>query len=329
MGLYNSGSAPSPDPRIGEAAVMSAALGKDYLAFMKDQSKISNAWAAEDRDRSKTVFQPMEDAFIKEANTYDTPGAQRTAAREAVADVKSQAAMADDARRRDMARMGVDPRSGRAGVMERQSDMMEGLAAAGASNSARRQVRAEGRALRADAVNMGRGLAVNPATSLGLANGAMSSGFGGAMQGQAQMGNLLNTQYSQQMAKYNADQAASGSLMSGLGSLAGMAMFMSSKKVKKDKRPARGVLESLKKMPVEEWTYKDGAGDGGRHVGPYAEDFKRATGKGDGETIPVVDAIGVTMGAVKELSDKVDKLAGAKGGRKAPRSRGVMAEALA
>ena len=63
-------------------------------------------------------------------------------------------------------------------------------------------------------------------------------------------------------------------------------------------------------MPVDEWQYKRGVADGGkqRHVGPYAEDFKRETGKGDGKTIPVVDAIGTTMGAVKELSAKVDRL---------------------
>lgn len=65
-------------------------------------------------------------------------------------------------------------------------------------------------------------------------------------------------------------------------------------------------------MPVEQWKYKDGMGDGGEHIGPYAEDFQAATGKGDGATIPVVDAIGVTMKAVQELNQKVDKIAGKK-----------------
>lgn len=63
-------------------------------------------------------------------------------------------------------------------------------------------------------------------------------------------------------------------------------------------------------MPVEKWRYKEGTGmDDAEHVGPYAEDFKEATGLGDGKTINVVDAIGITMGAIQELSRKVDNLA--------------------
>ncbi|MFG1340921.1 hypothetical protein [Xanthobacter autotrophicus] len=50
-------------------------------------------------------------------------------------------------------------------------------------------------------------------------------------------------------------------------------------------------------------------GDGERHIGTYAQDFKATTGKGDGHSIPVIDAIGVTKGAVKELDAKVEKLA--------------------
>jgi hypothetical protein len=40
-----------------------------------------------------------------------------------------------------------------------------------------------------------------------------------------------------------------------------------------------------------------------------AQDFKRVTGLGDGRSISVIDAIGVTMGAVKELAEKIDTLA--------------------
>jgi hypothetical protein len=308
MGKKSSGN----DPRIGEAALKSAELGEDYLAWMKDQSKISNAWADEDRGRYKSVFEPLQDQFIEEAQAYDTAERRGTAAREAVADVKTQSLMAKDAAGREMARMGVDPRSGRAAATTGAMTLREGLAAAGAANSARKQVESEGRALKANAVNLGSGFAVNPATSLGMSSSAMSSGFNGAMSGQNQMASLLTQQ--QQMKNASAD-----SLWGGIGSVAGMGLaIFSSKDFKEDKKPARGVLEALNKMPVEEWTYKAGAGDEGRHVGPYAEDFKDATGKGDGKTIPVVDAIGVTMGAVQELSAKVDKIA------KAVKPRSVM-----
>ena len=318
--------APSADPRIGEAAVMSAELGGDYLAWMQDQAKISNAWADEDRGRDISVFRPLQDNFIEEAQNYDTPAARERAAAEARGDASAAINQAREATLRNNARMGVDPRSGRAQAGGSADAISHGLALAGTSNLARRQTESEGRSLRANAVNLGSGFAVNPATSLGLANSSGSSGFSGAMQGQQQMGSLLNTQYQQQMATHNANSAASSSLFGGLGSIAGLGLsMMSSKDVKESKKPARGVLEALESMPVEQWKYKDGVEDGGEHIGVYAEDFQKATGKGDGKSIPVVDAIGVTMGAVQELSAKVDKLTDSMPPvkLKKPKSRGI------
>jgi hypothetical protein len=41
---------------------------------------------------------------------------------------------------------------------------------------------------------------------------------------------------------------------------------------------------------------------------PYAEEFRENTGLGDGQTIAFQDAIGVTMGAVKDLDAEVRDL---------------------
>lgn len=316
-------SPPKPDKRIGEAAVMSAKIGQDYLAFMKDQAAITNDWAATDRARYQETFVPLENAMIAEAQAYDTPEARASAATEAVADVRQQAAIARaGAERRSMA-MGVTPDSGRYAGETRRGATSEALASAGAGNMARRQVEETGRSLRAGAVNLGRGFAINPATSMGLSNGAASSGFSGAMQGQAQMGSLLNTQYQQQMQGYQAKQSALGGLGSALGSafgatngfgMLGPMALASSKDMKTDKKPVMGILDAVKEMPVEKWTYKDGAGDGKTHIGPYAEDFQAKTGLGDGKSISVIDALGVTMGAVKELAQKVDGMSGKRQG---------------
>ena len=121
--------------------------------------------------------------------------------------------------------------------------------------------------------------------------------------------NLLNQQDQQA-------QASTNSLMGGIGSVAGMVAtklpmlsFLSDENAKEDKREVKGVLEALKKMPVEAWRYKKGRGEGGeqnQHVGAYAQDFKEATGLGDGKSISIIDALGVTMGAVKELAEKVE-----------------------
>jgi hypothetical protein len=192
----------------------------------------------------------------------------------------------------------------------------------------------------ANAINLGSGLAVNPATSLGLSNNAASSGFSGAQRGYAGMVNGLNAQFQNQMQGYGAAAQANSSLWGGIGSLAGLAISMSSKDYKTDKAPVRDPLSQLMDMPVEEWSYKDGIADNcaARHVGPYAEDFHKATGKGDGKTIPLQDMIGVTAGAVQQLADKVDKLTASSGkkpvkpvkpGGGAPAGRQSLAEMLA
>lgn len=302
-------SAPKPDPQIGEAAVRSAELGEQYLSFMRDQSAITNRWADEDRSRYQTVFEPLQDQFIAEAQGFDTPERRAQVGREAVGDVRQQFALGRQQEERRLASMGVRPDSGRGMDTMQRSRNAESLAAAGAQNLARRNVEDMGRNLRASAVNMGSGFAVNPGTSMGLSNAAAGAGFSGAMGGQQQKGGMLLGQHNAQMQAWQANQNMLGSTLGGIGM--GLGAFFSSKDAKEKKRKPKSALEAVKKMPVEEWQYKPGVQDGGarRHIGPYAEDFHRATGAGDGRQIEVQDALGVTMGAVQELAGKVDRLA--------------------
>lgn len=359
-----SSSAPAADPRIGEAAIKNAELGEDWLKFAEEQFKVSNerqteqdklanqvtqqqldqskqaqGWATADRNRYDTVFKPMQDKFIDEANNWDSADRQSARAAEAKADVMNNSALARQASERNMASMGVDPTSGRYAGVTRAGDQATALSAAGAENNARSTVRKEGVAMRADAINMGNGLAVNPATSLGLSSstgsaaygttaannaqaaglgGIMGQGYQGAMSGNSSMAGILNQQYGNQLNAWQAKNAASGaassSLWGGLGNLAGMGMMaMSSKDYKEDKEPVDGALDAIKSMPVEKWKYKEGIADEGEHIGAYAEDFKEATGLGDGKSINLVDGMGLTMKAVQELSEKVDELADGKG----------------
>ena len=358
------GSAPAADPNIGKAALKNAQVGEDWLKFAEEQFKVSNerqvgqdklanevtqqqldsskqaqGWATADRDRYETVFRPMQDQFIDEANSWDSAERQSARAAEAKADVMNNSALARQASERNMASMGVDPTSGRYAGVTRAGDQATALSAAGAENNARSTVRKEGVAMRADAINMGNGLAVNPATSLGLSSstgsaaygttaannaqaaglgGIMGQGYQGAMSGNSSMAGILNQQYGNQLNAWQAQNAASSasssSLWGGIGSLAGMGMMaMSSKEYKEDKQPVDGALDAIKSMPVEKWKYKDGISDGGEHIGAYAEDFQKATGLGDGKTINLVDGMGLTMKAVQELSDKIDNLEGSKG----------------
>lgn len=362
--MFKKGSskAPAPDPNIGKAALKEAELGEEWLKISKEQFAVANkrqteqdklaaqvtqqqldaskqaqGWAKEDRERYKSVFQPLQDQFIDTAQNWDSAERQDKLAAEAKADVMTNAAQQRGATQRAQAGMGVNPTSGRYAGVDRAGEQATTLAAAGAQNMSRNQVRKEGVAMKADAVNLGNGLAVNPASSLGLGvsagssamgttsannaqaagnTGILQNGYNTAMNGYSNQASILNQQYGNQLNAWNAQQQANATatsgLFSGIGSLAGMgtmAFMMSSKDVKEDKEPVEGALDAVESMPVEQWKYKDGVADGGRHIGPYAEDFQRATGKGDGKSIPVVDAVGVTMKAVQELSAKVDKIA--------------------
>lgn len=301
-------SAPDADPRIGEAAVASAQNGAAALDFMKSQAAITNKWAADDRERYQSTFVPLQDQFIKDAHEWDSP--ERLAARvdQNRAAVSNNISTAQAIQARNLAAQGVNPNSGRSAALSASTGIQSGLALAGASNAAARDVRAEADAKQAAAINLGNGQAVNPGTSIGLSNGAAQAGFSANGQGLAQQGNLLNTQYQQQMQSWQASQASASGLLSGVGGILGLA-FGSDETIKKDKKkPGRSLLQAVENMPVEEWTYKPGKGDGGRHVGTYAQDFQRETGMGDGKTINVIDAIGTAMGAIKELAAKVDTM---------------------
>jgi len=313
MGGGNS-SAPKPDPNIGLAAMKSAETGEKMFGWYQDQAEITNEWAAEDRGRWETVFRPLQDSYISAAQTWDSADRKNQRAASAMADTKLQARLADSGRVRQAMAMGVNPASGAFQSASRKAALDTGLAAAGAANLARRQVEAEAESKRANAINMGSGLSVNPATSMGISNNAMSVGGSAAMEGYNQQGSLLETQYDQQMQQWKANQKSQEGLFGAVGSLAGLFMpplgMLSSKEAKTDKKPLpKGMaLGAIRDMPVEAWRYKPGMGDGGAHVGPYAEDFHKATGAGDGKSIPIVSAIGVTMGAIRDLDAKVSKL---------------------
>lgn len=362
-GKGGSSKAPAPDPQIGAAALKQAKTGEQWLKFAREQFAVgnarqdkidaltgqvteaqlksmtdSNARADEMWDRYQNVFKPEQDRYIQEARDWDSQERQSEVAAEAKASVMGNAAAAQQQNQRSMASMGVNPNSGRFAGIDRANNTGTALAAAGAQNQARNQVRSQGLALQEGIANMGQGATSTSAQQVGLGlnsgnsatgnmnaansqwqgnNAIMGQGFAGQMQGYAGQASTLNNLYGNELnawsAKQQASSANSAGLMSGIGNIAGMAMsYFSSEKLKEDKRPVDGALDAIEKMPVEQWKYKDGVEDGGEHIGPYAEDFHKATGKGDGKSIPVQDAIGVTMKAVQELSHKVDKLAGKK-----------------
>ena len=60
------------------------------------------------------------------------------------------------------------------------------------------------------------------------------------------------------------------------------------------------------RLDIGKWRYRPEMGLGDEnHLGPYAEQFREVFGIGDGVTINAVDAIGICLKAIQELSARL------------------------
>lgn len=239
-----------------EAAQLQYQLGRAQLDWAKDQyaqdqiitNKVINSAldtmsvnkrnAAEDRARYENLYQPLENQAIKEAKDFASPERQRYEMGRAEAGVGQEFKAARDAATASLESYGVDPSSTRFAAMDSTSRLMEGAAKAAAGNNARVQTEAMGRAMRSEAINVGRGYPGQIAQTYGTAlqggaqgantqlaqtaSGGNTMGtaqgyFGGAQNALNSWGNTLNQGYQNQLGAYNANQSSS----SGLGTLLG------------------------------------------------------------------------------------------------------------
>lgn len=254
--------APAPDPNIGKAAIENMALSKEALDFYKQiyadgtperaaaaakATQVADAQLAlmdqqqaltQDRiDYEKTTFRPLEKQMVDEASAYDTPERRALESGKAVEAIGTQFDTARRTMTNQQAAAGINPASGNSIATLGTMGVREAAAKAAGANAASNLVETTGRAMRNDAVALGRGLPSAQATTAGLAltagnsaantaqipanvqaQGAqmMGTGYSTAMQGNASAGNLL-------LGQYNAVTKAgdnSGAMM-GLGSAVG------------------------------------------------------------------------------------------------------------
>jgi hypothetical protein len=201
--------------------------------------------AREDRARYENTFRPAEDQLIADFQSYNTPERRAEEQGRAVADVSAQF---DAQRRNALQRLegyGVDPSQTRNAALDVGVRTQQAAAQAQASTNAGRRVEDTGRALRADVINIGRGMPSQVAQSYGQSVAAGQAGvgganqtfgtsagamgtpgqwMGGALQGYGQGANIMSQGYQNQMAGYNAGQAGMSNMMGGIGGIAGMAM---------------------------------------------------------------------------------------------------------
>ena len=262
--------APAPPDYSGvatanqKAAELSYKLGQEQLAWAKEQyasdkqiyEKIvdgflgdmdeTSANAAKDRAFYEDYFQPLEKELAQEAVSYDTPERRRREMGAAQAGVAQQFAAQRENARRELEAYGIDPSSTRYGALDIGIRTSQAAAQAAAGTAANNRVEDVGRALRSEAINVGRGYpgqitqsyqtasqagsgaagTVGQATSIGgQTMGTAPQYMGLGNQSVAQWGNTLNMSYQNQLDRFKAQQSAS----SGIGSILGMGLGLAGK----------------------------------------------------------------------------------------------------
>lgn len=319
------------------AAARANAVSDAQLASMQQNDAISKDYW----NYQQSTFRPMERAIVDAAQTYDTESRREQKAGEAIADVQQQIDAAQGQQSRQLARMGVNPNGGKFAAMSNQISMAGALGKAQAAAKARDGVELQGYARMMDAANLGRNLASNQATSAGVALDAGNSaaatgqmpltqaqnatsqaaqGFNTAIQGNNSAGNIYG-QVAQMQSQDSGIMGALGTVAGGfLGGNGFAEIIRSDMNVKKDIKPVSDeqALAAVEKTPVSKWTYKEGEGDGGVHIGPMAQHVKATMGERaapGGKQIDLITMNGMNMAAIAALSRKVDKLAKAKGAK--------------
>lgn len=211
------------------------AVSDAQLKSMQQQDSI----AQDSYNHYKTTFQPIETQLATQAQNYDTPSRRDAMAGQAIADVGTQAGIAQQGVVNDLAARGVDASSGNAAAALAQGGVQAAAAKAAAGNSARQLVETTGHAYMEDAANLGRGIASAQGTQAGIALNAgnasvgnsqtalntASNGVGMVQQGYGTAINGLGSaaQNMTNIGKVQADTAAANS--QGMGSLAGAGMM--------------------------------------------------------------------------------------------------------
>ena len=179
-----------------EAARIQGKLGRDQLAFAKDQYERSApilegiaqnqidaqsqqmAQAKDYYDYRVNTFRPLEKSIVADAQNFNTEAYRDQIAGQAAADAGRAFGISQQQNQRAMASMGVNPNSGRFAAQQNATGLQQAAMRANAMTGARNQATQTGYARQLDAAGLGRGLA---GASLGAYGGASSAG---AMAGQ-------------------------------------------------------------------------------------------------------------------------------------------------
>lgn len=287
--MSKKGGAPPP-PDYGpiaaaskESAEKAFQLGEDQLAWAKEQyamdkattdkvvdsflqtQDLNNTAAAQDRQRYVEKYQPLEDELIKDAQSYASPERKdlEMGRAQALAGQTFDAARANA--QRQLEDFGINPGATRYAALDTAFNAQRAAAQAAAGNQAAQMVDATGRALRSEAINVGRGypgqIAGTYNTALQAGTGAVNSTLAQTASGANTMGtapqymglgnqalgvwgNTLNMGYQNQLAAWKANQASSTGIGSALGLVGSIlpAFFADGGAVPESASPSHGAV---------------------------------------------------------------------------------------
>lgn len=293
MGLFKSDPPKAPDysglvAQSEKSAEMAFQISREQLQWAKDQYAMDKElsdevvgklvdsmdqqteWANQDRERYQNVYQPLEDQLAADAASFSTPERQQMEAQRDMASVTTQFDGAREAAQRELEGFGIDPSSTRYAALDIGTRQAEAAAKAGAGNNAVARIDAQGRAMRSEAINVGRGYpgqaAQAAAAAAGAGQGAVGTNLGTTASGASTMGtgtqwnaagngalgqagNLMNMGYNNSLAGWNAGQNAS----SGWGSVLGLAggFFMADGGEVPEAIPTRGGAVPVEASPSQ------------------------------------------------------------------------------
>lgn len=230
-------------------AFMQNMMDASNLSMDAQRQNMANAQTAQ--QYYEKTYRPMEGAFAKQAQDYNTPGRadQRSAA--AQADVANAFSGQRNAALQTLEGFNIDPSQARYGALDLGARIQQAAAQAGAGTQARNQTEATGLALQGEAINIGRGypgqVAQSYSTAEGAGQGAASQGGAGINAGlntsstygnlmgtptqwqglsntsNMNAANIMNTNFQNSMAGFNANTAIAQNQASGVGGLVGAA----------------------------------------------------------------------------------------------------------
>lgn len=318
--------------------------GQDVAAQQQTDAAKASGRADQQWSQYQTTFQPIEEKMAQEAMDYGNAADQERSAGQAATDVTQQFQSQRAAAQRQLTSMGVKPNAGTFMAANREMDASEAAARAAAMTGTRQAVKDKGVSLRAGAAAFGRNQTNTAGQQVGLSTGSGSAatqsagagvgstmaagsqvagGYGAqigaansAVQANLGLGGLMNSAYGNQAQMYGSQMAGLGQLMGTAagfyGKPQGSGAVASSRDFKESKAPVDtgDAVEAFKRLDVDSWKYRDGIADGGRHVGPYAEDVQRELGEEvapGGKQIDMISMSGAQTAAIKGLAERLDE----------------------